>query len=372
MVQYKKSFLFIILFFALLSTLAGLNNLSKSGVDCQIDAASVLNNNISPYKLYLENQYYFKYSRVPTHLPQNYYILQLFLFFSEKINYLLYGITGILFLFIITSYINIKDNFYIVLLILITTPFRNNLGNGQFLFFYFSFFLLVDYLITKKIQFLFHNFITIPILLVLLLSKPTLFFWIPFYYKLTKRLFFSYFTAFFLQFLIIYLFTLQTNIHFIDFFIDYIKILGKHLNLTQSSSSVYFINITTNLMSISSFLVVINLVFSFFYIYKKNFSISKVDNFIYLFSILIISFILVYHATYDLFLLLIPFLYNGLKSFYFILITLFFIFMKLIYVFISDTNTANILTSFSVNIITLIVFIYYKYFENKLIDKKNI
>jgi hypothetical protein len=355
-------FKLLILILGLTSISFGLKNLIISGVDCQLDAASVLSNHISPYKYYLTNSSNFQFSRFPTHLPQEYFILRLFLIGTEDFNYLIYGLTGISLLFISTVFIKINNSVIISSLILLTTPYRNNIGNGQFLFFYFGIFLIFDHFIRHKNSGLLNRIITIPVLLVLLISKPTIFFWIPFYYQINKRNIFSYTLAIIYQFIIIILFANQTNTLIGDFFTDYYSVLHSHTHLTQSIRSVFFIDFGNTPKFISSFLVITNLSLASYYIFQRIIRKQKIDNSIFLFSILIVSFIVVYHASYDLFLLIIPFIKEGLKSFFFKIIIFSLIVFKLFFIFITDSNIASIMSSIFINLTTLSILTIYQYY----------
>jgi hypothetical protein len=353
----------ILIVLGLVSLTAGLFNLIKVGCDCQIEGATWLLKNKSPYAALWENREYFRLSRIPSHLPQEFYFLVPFALLGDFWGYLLYGVVGVIFIYL-CKFIKRGNNHYLILffLLLSTTPFRANLSNGQFLFFYFGVFLLFDYLITQKNNGI-YTFIVIPVLLLLLLSKPTSFFWIPLYYPFKRKYLIIYAISLLFQAIIILIFIFQTNISLETFWLDYTKILSYHRSLTNSVESVFSINFSSYIQSISSVFVFIQLMFIFIFAYLKfikKIILNEVD---WMYSCICLSFILVYHRNYDSFMLLLPlFIANKnvfqKKNIFFISLIIFMIIEKLFTIFIKD----NILVSAIINLITvsitLIQFIY--------------
>lgn len=356
----------ILIALGLVSLTVGLLNLINDGCDCLIEGANWLLKNKSPYAAFWENRDNFQFSRIPTHLPQEYYLLIPFYLLGDFWGYLLYGIVGVMFIYL-CKFIKRENIHYDILffMLLSTTTFRNNIGNGQFLFFYFGVFILFDYLITTKND-RFYNFLITPLLLVILLSKPTSFFWIPLYYPLKKKQIIVYALSIMFQIIIILLFIFHTNISFEIFLSDYLRILSQHSNLTNSVRSVFSINFSTYIQSISSVIIFIQVIFIIIFLYLKFVKNILLDKVGWMFTCICLSFIVVYHGNYDSFMLLLPlFIANKntiqIKHLYFIFLIIFMIVEKLIFLSITDNILASaIVNLLTVSIATLIQYIYLK------------
>jgi len=350
----------ILVVMGLVSLAAGLHNIIKDGCDCQIEGANWLLQNKSPYAALWENRENFRLYRIPTHLPQEYYILIPFALLGSFWGFLLYGIVGVLFIYS-CKFIKKGNNHYVLLffLLLSTTTFRLNVGSGQFLCFYFGVFILFDYLITKKNN-RFYSFLVTPLLLVILASKLTSFFWILLYYPLKRKYLIIYLVAFIFQVIIILTFIFHTNISLETFLNDYIKILSIHTGLTNSVRSVFSINFSSFFQSIGSAFVLIQLILIFLFAYLKYIKKIVIDEGAWIFTCISLSFIVVYHGNYDSFLLLLPlFIANEntfqLKNRFFISLIVFMILEKIIFILIADIILAlAIVNLFTVSIVTLI------------------
>lgn len=343
------------------SLAAGLLNIIKDGCDCQIEGANWLLQNKSPYAAFWENRENFRLYRIPTHLPQEYYILIPFALLGDFWGFLLYGIVGVIFIYL-CKFIKRGNIHYVILffLLLSTTTFRLNLGSGQFLCFYFGVFILFDYLITTKTN-RFYSFFITPLLLVILASKPTSFFWLPLYYPLKKKYLIIYLVAFVFQIIIILVFIFHTNISLEIFLKDYIKILSIHTSLASSVRSVFSINFSSYIQSISSVIVCIQIIFILMFSYLKYIKNNLIDEFAWMFICICLSFIVVYHGNYDSFLLLLPlFVANKnpfqMKNAFFISLIIFMILEKIIFISIKDDILAlAIVNLFTLSIATLIL-----------------
>ena len=294
-------------FLGIISLYFGIINLLKYGNDCQIEGSNFLINNISPYKVFFENRSLFRFTRIPTHLPQEYYILSIFAVLGDYWGYLLYGITGAVIFFIYDfEKTKNKNSLILIFLLFATTTYRNNLGLGQFLFFYFGIFLFFDKIIRSENYGILKTYIACPILLLMLASKPTTFFWIPLFYSINKKNIKIYIITLFLQICVIYFFAFQTDVNLNDFFKQYLSILFSHSNLSYSVNSVFSINFSNLIGGINSTLVIFNfiLILFVFLLQIKNKITLNTD--FYLFLLINLSFIFVYHSNSDSFLLLTP------------------------------------------------------------------
>jgi hypothetical protein len=294
-------------FLGIISFYFGIINLLKYGNDCQIEGSNFLINNISPYKVFFENSSLFRFTRIPTHLPQEYYILSIFAVLGDYWGYLLYGITGAVIFFIYDfEKTKNKNSLILIFLLFATTTYRNNLGLGQFLFFYFGIFLFFDKIIRSENYGILKTYIACPILLIMLASKPTTFFWIPLFYSINKKNIKIYIITLFLQICVIYFFAFQTDVNLNDFFKQYLSILFSHSNLSYSVNSVFSINFSNLIGGINSTLVIFNfiLILFVFLLQIKNKITLNTD--FYLFLLINLSFIFVYHSNSDSFLLLTP------------------------------------------------------------------
>lgn len=335
----------------------GMVNLLKYGADCQIEGSRFLIKNTSPYQVFLENKNLFRFTRIPTHLPQEYYFLSIFVIMGDYWGYLLYGTIGALFLFIF-DFKKSKNKYFLVLIFLLfaTTTYRNNLGNGQFLVLYFGIFLYFDKIISSENYNKLKKYIICPILLLLLASKPTIFFWIPLFYSLNKKTIKIYTITLLLQIIVLLIFTLQTKTNLTDFFNDYLNILNSHSNLNTSVNSVFSIDFSNLNGSINAILVIFNIILIFVvFILKIKNKVNLTSDF-YLFILINFSFITVYHSNYDSFLLLTPLFISNpeklfLKNNYFLIgLMLFMIFEKVI--FFMDLGNSE---KYFINLITIVI-----------------
>lgn len=357
----KPKVLHIILFVILFVLAAGsmyvaFNKNVYQMVDCQIDGSAMLIQGNSPYSAYIADKTQFQFSRIPTHLPQSYYLLAPFAAMGDQLGTLAYGIVGILLLFLFGR--NKRPNLpfiFLVLALLASQPYRNNIGNGQFLFFFFPIFLLFDRL-TRLNKDKLDKWV-LPILLVALVSKPTAFFWVVLFYPLNKRFIRMYATAFLIQLGIIFLFARSTNTMFTAFFQEYAFILSKHASLTGSVQSVFSINFETILQSLTSVLVLVNLLLFFYLSYLKFIRKMELDPFLWMFACIVLSFILVYHRNYDSFMLLLPLFVLGGNVFQkrnvpILCLFAYLIVQKLVFKFVPDSNTQLIFNNFCIVLLT--------------------
>lgn len=296
-------FLIGVFLFGFISIFMGLKNLINLGVDCQIEGAHFFVKNLSPYSKFIEDANSFRFSRYPTLLPQGYVFLSLFTFLPEKVSYLLFGVIGILIAFLFCY--KYKKSYFILFLLFGTLSYRNNLGNGQIGFFLFSIFLFFDILIKSKNNWVLY--MLCPLLLCVISSKPTLFFWVPFYIGFNKKNLVIYFITFCYIIFLSYFFAFYVNQDIRDVFTDYIYILKEHGGLMHDNANVFAVDFKFSILSIISnifkFLLVVAIIVTFYNYYKKNVSEPQ-----YMFSWILISFLVVYHRFYDLFLLMIPIL----------------------------------------------------------------
>lgn len=364
----SKSFRFFLyaslLIFALASVYVAFDTKIYQSVDCQIEGSSFLLQGKSPYAVYSVNREQFRYSRIPTHLPQSFYILAPFSIMGDKWSFMMYGIVGIVLLFLMkkTKPRN-KDYLLLVFALLASHPFRNNIGNGQFLFFFFSIFMLFDHLVTNYKKNIF-DYLIAPMLLVALFSKPTAFFWILLFYPINKRFLRIYSIAFIVQLLVIWFFTLQTGTTLSEFIVDYFHILMKHGSLTSSIQSVFSISFFTILQSISSIFVLLNLLIFIFLFYRKFILKIEIQRSFWMFTCIVFSFILVYHRNYDSFMLLLPLFIMDENSFQkrnvpILCLLAYMIGQKLIFKFIPVESLQLTVNNFFIVLITSVIHLSY-------------
>lgn len=379
---YNKPLIILLIIGAALSLLVGFINLSKYGVDCQIEGARFLLNKESPYSEFLEKQELFnflrsqgipldsklyqdnlsfRFTRYPVHLPQAYYLLTPFAMLGDFWGYMCYGLSGVIMLLIIPGITRKKENYYILLLLLFASlPFRNNLGAGQFLFFHFGLFLLFDHFMRLKKSPHF-TFLVNPILLLLLLSKPTIFFWIILCYPLNKNSIRTYLVTGVFQVLIVWLFVLQTGTSVGKFVSDYAEILNWHSFQINTVFSVFSILFSNWIQALSSLFVLLNLSAFLILAYLKWIKKVAIDESVWMFSCICLSFIVIYHRYYDVFLFMAPaFLYYNrnisLKNNYFVLFVISLVMSKFIFnlSFGDDAITYSVLNLYTTALVFLI------------------
>ncbi len=370
--KIKNLFKFFLILFALISAIAGIKNLIKFGGDCHIKGAKLLLYRQSPYFEYLENRDISKTIPPPTILPQGLYILLPFALLNNFCGYLLYGIIGVIGLYFCKFLKkNNKDFENLYFLLLLTLPYRNNIGLGQSLFFYFPMFILFDHLMKNK-NTPFFNYFANPFLLMILFSKPNLAIWIPLYYPFNKRTIKIYSLALCFQVIVIYIFTIHSRSTITLFLNNYLTIAKMHLPLAKTTLSAFAINFSSILFSISSILVIFNFFMILIVFYYKFFRKYIIPDYYWMFSVICFSFILFYHHKMDIFLLLLPLFTlneNVFKSEYiiFLIFIIFLIIEKLI--FIMDKFVPNI--PLIVNFLSqlLIFYIFYQFFKKYIFLK---
>jgi len=356
--RYKRILLVFVIVSGLLSVIYGLVKLSIIGCDFQIENANILLNKKSPYDLYIKSPYLFKFKRIPTILPQGLYILIPFTFLGDSFGAILYGIIGILGLFLCSFLKKENKNFHIIFfLLLCTDPYRSNLSLGQPLFFYFPLFILFDYFMKHKDSWIFNIFIN-PLILMLLFVKPSLSYWIPFYYGFKLRNILIYFISLLFQFIIILIFSIQTKTSIFNFFRSYALITREHMRLSHEPVSIFSINFSSFFSSINSLFVILILFLIFSIIIIKIKKIKEIKDFQFMFIIILLSFTFFYHANADIFLLILPlFVLNDnvfqKKYIPFIIFLIYLILEKIIILLNKGISQKIILNNF-----TLIVILY--------------
>ncbi len=352
----------LLFFGAIGSVFFGMFNLLHFGTDCQIEGARWLINGKSPYVLFLENRSLFRFTRFPNLLPQGYYLLAPFALLGDKVGYVLYGIVGVLLTFVAsTLYYRSKSSLCILLLVLVSLPYRNNLGNGQFLFFYLGIFLLFYYFIENKKNKLF-TFLINPLLLLCLLGKPTIFFWVFLFFPLNSRMVQIYLMYIFLQIGAFYAFSIQTQSTIIAVIKNYDEVLRVHMIYQNSVYSLFAIKFNSILSIMGSVFVFLNLGICLSVVYLNWFLQVPISKAIWMFVCICLSFILVYHRYYESFMFLAPLLVwkknDGAVSanfFYYLLVSM--ILSKVIFVIIKDEflsyRIVHLITIFLVFLIQL-------------------
>ncbi len=365
----KRIIIVIISVMATLSCFYGLISLSRIGFDFQIDNAKILLAKNSPYEIYLKNQYFIRFKRIPTILPQGFYLLIPFTFPGDFFGALLYGIIGIILLYICRFLKKNSENFNILFFLLLSTePYRSNLSLGQPLFFYFPLFIIFDYCMKNKNTKIYNLLIT-PFLLMLICVKPSLSLWIPFYYGFNQRNLLIYVATFIFQLLIIFLFSLHTKTTVFSFFKSYFQIVIEHMKIHSHPNSIFSINFSTFLQSINSIMIISIIFIILLLLLWKYMKKIKISEYQFMYILILLSLIPLYHPNADIFILLLPFfVYNvdilNKENFMFLIFIIFLIIEKFIFLFITGLTEKIIVNFFTIGINLLICYkILYKRFK---------
>lgn len=247
----------ILVLFAVLSFAQGTVNFINTRVDWQFANSLILIQGESPFYSWVHKSElfntYIRYWQWPTSLPLL-YVLGLFFAWNEKILMVFYLFSGIglLLLFLKRNMGINRRSIIIISLLLISTCYRNNLGNGQWLYLFFpvGLFYLYDIKISRNQKY---------ILLAFLSTKISIF---PFLGLLLKRkeLLYSAFWVLFLNllgFLVLCLISDTSPNYNYKFYIKILEEVTKikyleNLDLIDWNTSkiLYFINFSILLTSL--------------------------------------------------------------------------------------------------------------------------